>query len=121
LARGFRLGSGVTRLLVPIAVVGAVGFLTWYLTINPSTRVIDLFGFLAPPPLAPPGPGRSRMEQGIPVDNTGTGAGVGPNANTDINIRATGEFGSGYQPFAGAVEEDVGPYEEDYEKVSLSS
>lgn len=112
MARGFRLGSGVAKLLVPVAVVGAIGFLTWYLAINPSTRIVNLFGFLAPPPAATQ---EQSMDQGIPVNN-----------QSPESVRSTGDFGGGFQSFAGATDtgegDDIGSYDDDgYEKVSLSS
>ena len=109
MARGFRLSSGITKMLVPVAVVGAVGFLAWYLGINPSTRVFNLFGFLAPPPAAMPMPADNpALQQGIPVTNRSSGA-------------PTGEFGGGFQTFAGATEGDVALGEEDYDKINVSS
>lgn len=106
MARGFRLSSGITKMLVPVAVVGAVGFLAWYLGINPSTRVFNLFGFLAPPPAAMPMPAENpALQQGIPVTNRAP----------------TGEFGSGFQTFAGATEGEVAIGDDDYDKINVSS
>lgn len=108
MARGFRLGSGVTKLLVPVAVVGAVGFAIWYLMINPSTRILNLGGFLAPPPAAA---GPPPMEAPIPVTK-------------EQPYRDTGTFGTGFTPFAGATKEDMdygSDLEEDYDKINVSS
>ena len=106
MARGFRLNSGITKMLVPVAVVGAIGFLAWYLGINPSTRVFNLFGFLAPPPAAMPMPADNpALQQGIPVTNRAP----------------TGESGEGFQTFAGATEGDIALGEDDYDKINVSS
>ena len=106
MARGFRLNSGITKMLVPVAVVGAVGFLAWYLGINPSTRVFNLFGFLAPPAVPMPMPAENpALQQGIPVTNRAP----------------TGESGEGFQTFAGATEGDVALGEDDYDKINVSS
>ena len=115
MARGFTLSSGISKMLIPVAVVGAVGFLAWYLGINPSTRVFNLFGFLAPPVSAGPIPeGVNPMAEGIPVTNTGHGGGRAP----------TGESGQGFQTFAGSTESsgDLSDLsDEDYDKINVSS
>jgi hypothetical protein len=111
LARGFRIGSGIGKLLLPVVVVGAVGFAIWYLAINPSSRVFNLFGFLAPPIPPPPPPEPLTTAGGtIPVRSPA--------------YKGTGEFGTGFTPFAGATREDYdygSDIEEDYDKINVSS
>jgi hypothetical protein len=118
MARGFRLPSGVSKLLVPVVVVGAIGAAIWYLGINPSTKIVNLsnlFGFLTPPPGAngtpPMGPVGPNMNMApIPVDQQSPA------------YKGTGEFGTGYSTFSGAAQEDYGSdLEEDYDKINVSS
>ena len=116
MARGFRIPSNVSKLLVPVVVVGAIGLVTWYFGINPSTRIFNLsnvFGFLAPPP----------TPNGMP----GMGPSGPPMAPIPVNqqspaYKSTGEFGTGFNRFSGAAQEDYGSdLEEDYDKINVSS